>query len=75
MPGTVGEIGRFYQALAGNAADPQADAADASRAVTVDQGHLASELGGTQRGDIAAGAGTDDDKVGGIGDLANDHQR
>ena len=56
----VENLGRAQQRLGGNAAPVEADAAEI---VALDDGGLEAELRGADRGDIAAGAGADDQDV------------
>src|SRR4029077_12895589 len=53
-------LGRAQQRLGWNAAPVEADAA---QIIALDNRGLEAELGGTDRGDIAAGAGADDYNV------------
>src|SRR5690606_27942094 len=50
---------RVQQRLGGNAADVEADAAELR--VAFDQHGVEAEVGGAERGRVAAGAGTEDD--------------
>ena len=69
-----GEVGDLDQRLARDAADAQAYAADAVRAVAIDERDAATGLRRAERRGIAAGTRADDDEIRGLGDLAHNHQ-
>ncbi len=58
-------LGQMEQRLRRNAADVEAHAAE--RRVALDQRHALAEIGGAERGGVAAGAGAEDEDVGVVG--------
>jgi hypothetical protein len=67
-------VAQFDERLAGDAADLQAHAAETSGARALDERHLAAELRGADGGGVATGPSAEDQKVDGVGELADDHQ-